>query len=68
MGWSVQKCLVRVGVPAATMAIGFAVADVVRGQSSVGEAIGSNLLLFGALWLAVAAFLWLLTRVLPRTP
>ena len=68
MGWPVRKCLVRVGVPAATMAVGFAIAEVVRGKSSVGEAIGSNFLLFGALWLAVAAFLWLLTRVLPRTP
>jgi hypothetical protein len=68
VGWPVQKCLVRVGVPAATMAFGFAVAEVVRGKSTVGEAIGSNLLLFGALWLAIAAFLWLLTRGLPRTP
>lgn len=68
MGWPVQKCLVRVGVPAATMAVGFAVAEVVRGKSSVGDAIVSNLLLFGALWLAVSAFIWLLTRVLPKTP
>jgi hypothetical protein len=68
MGWPVQKCLVRVGVPAATMGVGFAIIDVVRGKSSVGEAISSNLLLFGALWLAVAAIIWLLTRVLPRTP
>lgn len=57
----------RAGVPAATMAVGFAVTEVVRGKSSLGEAIGSNLLLFGALWLAVAVFLWLLTRGLRRT-
>ena len=68
MGWPVQKCLVRAGIPAAILGVGFAIADVVRGKSAFGEAISSNLLLFGALWIAVAALIWLLTRLLQKTP
>jgi len=66
VGWSVQKCLKRTGVPAATMAVGFSITAIVRDKSPVGEAVESNFLLFAVIWLGAAALFWLVTRCVPR--
>ena len=66
MGWPIRKCLVRTGVPAATMAVGFTVTEVVRDKSPANEAVESNFLLFAVIWLVVASFLWVVTRFVPN--
>ena len=68
MGWPVSKCLHRAGIPVITMFFGFTLVEIVREKSAAGEAIASNSAIFGMLWIAVSAFFWVLTRIMPETP
>ena len=67
MGWSLSKCLVRSGIPAAVFAIGYSVKDIVRAGpgESMTEIIFADFGLMAILWLGVAFILFLVSRVYP---
>ncbi len=65
MGWSATKCLMRTGIPAATMAVGWTLVDIIRAGDAPVDALVTNILLYGTIWLIVSAFLWVATRVVP---
>ena len=67
MGWKVGKCLTRAGAPAAAIFVCKALVAVSRSGAGYVEAFESNVWLFLVLWLAVSGFLWVLTRIMPKT-
>jgi len=70
MGWSVSKTLVRTGVPVAVLFVGKSVFDLSEHLSSVAaaETVSLNAMMFAILWLGVAVFMFILTRILPTPP
>ena len=67
MGWPIGKCLVRSGIPAAVMCTGKIGVDVAKKGIGFVDAFEGNFWLFFILWLAVSGFLWVLTRIMPKT-
>jgi len=67
MGWSLSKCLVRSGIPAAVFAIGMSVKDMVRASpgENMTEIIFVDFGLMAILWIGAALFLFLVSRVYP---
>ena len=67
MSWSLSKCLVRPGIPAAVFAIGYSVKDMVRASpgESMTDIIVGNFGLMAILWLGAELILFLVSRVYP---
>ena len=67
MSWSLSKTLYRTGAPALGMFLahtGFDIFNLAPGANLVEE-VSSNALLYGVIWLGVAALLYLIYRIFP---
>ena len=70
MGWSLQKCMGRAGIPSAIFAIGFSVKDIMNRQpgEGIGEIVLVNVGIMAVLWLAASIFIFVVSRIFPGLP
>jgi len=67
MGWPIGKCLVRSGIPAAVICAGRIGVDIAKNGKGFLDAFAGNVGLFLIIWLAASGFLWVATRLMPKT-
>jgi len=63
MPWPIKKCLIRPGIPAATMLVGTTVYHLYKAEQPARDIIEGNLYLYLLIWLGLAVFFWVLSRL-----